>query len=63
MLGKSGAEHLFRCPCHTRHANGDANPSGNARVSDDGRLLVICRAGCPTEEVLGAIGWRMADLM
>src|SRR5262245_43880041 len=62
-LRQSGKETVFRCPCHTRHANGDANPSGNVRLGDDGRLLVVCRAGCPLKDILAAIGWKEVDLM
>lgn len=60
---RSGSEHVFRCPCRDNHANGDATPSGNVRLGDDGRLLVACRAGCSTESMVAAIGWSMANLM
>lgn len=61
--GERGGEHVFRCPCRDAHTNGDAHPSGNARLGEDGRLLVTCRAGCSTPDIVAAIGWTMADLM
>src|SRR5688572_9776043 len=60
---QSGAEHIFRCPCSERHANGDATPSGSVRLGDDGRQLVICRTGCSTKDIVAAIGWSVAKLM
>lgn len=62
-LRHSGRELVFRCPCHANHRNGDTNPSGNVCIGDDGRLLMTCRAGCATEDMVAAIGWTMADLM
>lgn len=47
-------------PGHGR-GRGDLGPSLSVREGDD-RLLVNCFAGCPTESVVEAIGWRMADL-
>jgi hypothetical protein len=61
--GTSGNETIFRCPCSDRHSNGDRNPSASARMTDDGKLLVTCRTGCRTEDMVAAIGWSMADLM
>ena len=44
-----------RCPAHD-----DRTPSLSVRAGTDGRVLLLCRAGCPTERVLEAIGldWR-----
>jgi putative DNA primase/helicase len=58
-----GDEHVFRCPNRDGHTNGDADPSASVRLGDDGRLLVHCHAGCTTEQIVGAIGWTLADLM
>ena len=58
----SGGESIFRCPCSDRHSNRDRNPSASARLADDGKLLVTCRTGCRTEDIVAAIGWIMADL-
>ena len=46
-----------RCPAHE-----DRNPSLSVAEGDDGRVLLQCFAGCPTESVVGAIGLRMTDL-
>jgi len=46
-----------QCPAHD-----DQDPSLSIRVGDDGRTLLHCHVGCPTEEVVAAIGLSMADL-
>lgn len=46
-----------RCPGHN-----DKNPSFSATVSDDGKLLLKCFAGCATEEIVRSLGWTMKDL-
>jgi hypothetical protein len=46
------------CPAHD-----DSRPSLRVTRGDDGRALLACRAGCPTEAVVSALGLRMADLM
>ena len=46
-----------RCPAHD-----DQNPSLSVSEGDDGRALLKCHAGCPTEDVVAALGIRMADL-
>lgn len=40
-----------RCPAHDDNA-----PSLSIRELDDGRVLIHCFAGCPTVEVLDALG-------
>lgn len=47
----------FNCPIH-----GDGRASCSCAVGRDGRLLVTCHAGCPTEDVVAALGLSMADL-
>ncbi|MCH7729882.1 MAG: hypothetical protein IH991_25940, partial [Planctomycetes bacterium] len=47
-----------RCSAHE-----DRNNSLSINSSDDGKVLVHCHAGCPTEEVVKAAGLRMSDLM
>ena len=47
-----------RCSAH----HPDKNPSLDIGTGDDGRALVICRAGCPTSEVLRAAGLSFRDL-
>src|SRR5215203_747350 len=46
-----------RCPAH----NGKSSSSLSLR-SIPGRLLVYCHAGCPTQDVVAALGLSMADL-
>ena len=47
-----------RCPAHR-----DKTPSLDVQIGDGGdRVVLICRAGCPTEDVVEALGWKMRDL-
>jgi len=55
---KSGEGYTALCPAHD-----DRNPSLSIREADDGKLLVRCHAGCCTEDVLGAVGYTMKDIM
>ncbi|HUW31677.1 MAG TPA: DUF3987 domain-containing protein, partial [Planctomycetota bacterium] len=48
---------IAQCPAHD-----DRRPSLSVGAGDDGRALVCCHAGCPTEAVVDALGLRMADL-
>jgi hypothetical protein len=52
-----GPEHNFtaRCPAHD-----DRRPSLSVREGADGRVLVWCFAGCPTEDVvpLDPVTWK-----
>jgi len=45
------------CPAHD-----DRTPSLSIKECDDGRLLVHCFAGCPTGDVLTAVGLSLGDL-
>lgn len=45
------------CPAH-----GDRNPSLAIREGERGRVVVVCRAGCETSAIVGALGLRMSDL-
>lgn len=49
---------LVHCPAHS-----DSSASLRVSVSDAGKVLIKCRAGCPTHKVLGALGLGMAALM
>ncbi|CAN5420403.1 hypothetical protein BH11PLA2_BH11PLA2_32660 [soil metagenome] len=40
-----GGSVSFRCPFGTKHKNGDANPSGRAKIGGEGKLLLRC-FGC-----------------
>lgn len=49
--------YLVHCPAHT-----DSKPSLRVTVSDRGKVLVRCRAGCETKDVMKAAGLTMRDL-
>lgn len=49
------------CPFHENPPNGH-KPSLSIARGKDGRALVHCQGGCTLSDVLGAIGWREADL-
>jgi hypothetical protein len=46
------------CPAHD-----DQNPSLNISEGNDGRALVMCHAGCATEDVVASMELTMASLM
>lgn len=46
-----------RCPAHN-----DRRPSLSVSESDDGRVLVDCKAGCLTQDVIAKLGLTMRDL-
>jgi hypothetical protein len=46
-----------RCPAHP-----DRNPSLAVTEKEDGRVLLYCRAGCETADVLAAVGLEFSDL-
>jgi hypothetical protein len=54
---RSGDEWSLRCPAHD-----DQHPSLGMRVTDTGVVLLNCRAGCDTNDVLAAVGRTMRDL-
>lgn len=45
------------CPSHD-----DGTPSLSLTIGSDRQVLMLCRANCPTEKVLEALGLTMADL-
>ena len=53
----NGNGYIARCPGHD-----DRSPSLGINVAEDGRMLVICHAGCTTDDVLQAVDLEMADL-
>lgn len=55
---RTSAGWTARCPSHD-----DNRPSLSVAVGDDGRVLVHCFAGCAPDQVVAAVGMRMADLM
>jgi hypothetical protein len=48
---------MARCPAHE-----DRSPSLSIRGTPDGRLLIHCFGGCPTQLVLQALGLDFGDL-
>lgn len=57
VRGKRNNTWTACCPAH-----GDTNPSLAIKVTDDGRVLIHCFAGCSVEEVVGAVGLALPDL-
>ena len=55
---RNGRDYKALCPAHD-----DSNPSLSIGEGEDGRVLVHCHAGCPTEQVLDRVGLQFADLM
>lgn len=48
---------IARCPAHD-----DRAPSLSVRELDDGRVLLHCFAGCPTADVVAAVGLEFSNL-
>lgn len=49
---------IARCCAHD-----DRSPSLTVAEKEDGRILIHCFAGCSADEVMGAVGLTMKDLM
>lgn len=56
VKGRNG-QWTARCPAHE-----DKGPSLAIRENPDGRILLHCFAGCPVDNVLGALGMTMDEL-
>jgi 5S rRNA maturation endonuclease (ribonuclease M5) len=54
---RSGNGWIAKCPAHD-----DRKPSLCIDEGSDGRALIKCQAGCPTANVLAALGLRAGDL-
>ena len=50
-------QYVAKCPAHD-----DRTASLCVSTGDDGRLLLLCQAGCDTKEVLSAMGLCLKDL-
>ncbi|MDA2928729.1 hypothetical protein MYX84_02100 [Acidobacteria bacterium AH-259-O06] len=48
---------VAKCPSHS-----DKSPSLSIRQTRDGKTLLFCFAGCPTETVLASVGLQWSDL-
>lgn len=55
---KNGKDYIACCPAHQ-----DKSPSLTIAEKEDGRVLIHCFAGCSADEVVGAIGLELSDLM
>lgn len=58
---KSGSGYEAHCP-GPRHKHEDKHPSLSIGTGNDGRVLLDCKAGCETIEILSAIGLDWGDL-
>lgn len=52
-----GGQYKACCPAHS-----DKKPSLSVSVGDDGKILLNCFAGCPTENIVAAMRLEMKDL-
>jgi hypothetical protein len=52
-----GGRWMMRCPAHR-----DRSPSLSIREGRDGRVLLMCFAGCTLTDILRVAGLRMRDL-
>lgn len=68
LIGKFGADVVEEADGYVAHcpAHGDSKPSLKVTLKEDGRVLVVCRAGCSQSDVLAALkaahGINRADL-
>ena len=54
---------VARCPCPTHGGDGEDHTASLRLTSgSDGSLLIICRVGCSTSDVLGSLGLQWRDL-
>lgn len=54
---RSGTGWMALCPAHDDH-----NPSLAIKEGDDGRILIVCHAGCESEAVLTTLGLDWSDI-
>jgi hypothetical protein len=54
---KRGAGWKVKCPAHD-----DSHPSLDIDIGSDDRILLICRTGCRTEDIVRVLGLTMQDL-
>src|SRR5438105_1459934 len=52
-----GGSYSALCPAHN-----DRQPSLSVSEGEDGRVLLRCHRGCPTERVVSAIGLSLSDV-
>ena len=56
VTGRDG-KYTARCPAHE-----DKTPSLSITEAEDGKVLIKCHAGCPVEDIVGAVGLEVKDL-
>ena len=55
---RGNGQYMARCPAHP-----DRTASLSVKCCDDGRVLIHCFAGCTADDVLGAVGLELKDIM
>ena len=55
---RQGGFYRAFCPAHDDRKT----PNLDVKEGEDGRVLLLCRAGCSTEEVVDALGLKMREL-
>jgi len=55
---RQGGSYRAFCPAHDDRKT----PNLDIKEGEDGRALLLCRAGCSTDEVVEALGLKMRDL-
>jgi hypothetical protein len=55
---RQGGFYRAFCPAHDDRKT----PNLDVKEGEDGRVLLLCRAGCSTDEVVEALGLKMRDL-
>jgi hypothetical protein len=55
---RQGGFYRAFCPAH----DDKRTPNLDVKEGEDGRVLLLCRAGCSTQEVVEALGLKMSDL-
>jgi hypothetical protein len=56
-IKRTGPHWTARCPAHD-----DRKPSLSVAYGEGGRILLKCHAGCPTENIVKALGVKLSDL-
>jgi hypothetical protein len=60
---QNGSGYKARCPVPGHgQGRGDRNPSLSVSEGSEGRVLINCRAGCRTVDVVAELGLEMKDL-
>lgn len=54
---RPAGEYVAKCPVHA-----DKTPSLGLATGEEGRALLVCRAGCETADIVAALGMTLDDL-